>query len=283
MSDKDVVESNSWLSRFCSAFAKTPKNIAQLLTFLRQLHKQQIIDIDSMRMIEGVLQIADMPVSEIMLPRAEIVTIPKDCAVEDMITIAVKSGHSRFPVIGDNKDEVIGILLAKDLLNFFTEEERNNFSIKEILRPAYFIPENKRLNILLNEFRKNRNHIAIIVNEYGGVSGLISIEDVIEQIVGSIEDEYDIADDIYIKEHKDNYFSIKATTPIEEFNKFFNTSFSDEEFDTIGGLVLQGFGHLPKRDEMITIQGLEFKVLRANNRRIQVLQVIIPEKQVNEE
>lgn len=281
MSDEDVVESNSWLSRLGNAFGKTPKNMEQLVTLLRHIHKQQLIDIDSLRMIEGVLQIADMPVSEIMLPRAEIVTIAKDCTLEDMLTIAVKSGHSRFPVIGDNKDEVIGILLAKDLLNFVNEEERKDFAIKDILRPAYFIPENKRLNILLNEFRKNRNHIAIIVDEYGGVSGLVSIEDVIEQIVGNIEDEYDIADDIYIKEHKDNYYSIKATTPIEEFNKFFNTTFSDEEFDTIGGLVLQGFGHLPKRDETITIQGFEFKVLRANNRRIQVLQVFIPEKNEN--
>lgn len=276
MSHDDDTESKTWLSRLSRVFSSTPNNISELLELLQLLLKKHIVDIDSARMIEGVLLIADMPVSEIMLPRAEIITVSKDATLEEILPIAIKSGHSRLPVIGENKDEVIGILLAKDLLPFAIGENKEDFSIKEILRPAYFIPENKPLNLLLNEFRKSKNHIAIIVNEYGGVSGLVSIEDVLEQIVGSIEDEHDIDDDIYIKAHKDHVYSIKATTPIDEFNSFFKTSFSDEEFDTIGGLVLQGFGHLPKRGEITTINDISFKVLRSNNRRIQILQVEMP-------
>jgi magnesium and cobalt transporter len=270
----------SLLERVSSAFAAKPKNRTQLLTLLRQAQQNELLDLDSLRMIEGVMQVAEMSVSEIMIPRAEMVVVPKEATLNEILPIALKSGHSRFPVIGENKDEVIGILLAKDLLNFYLEGNTERFSIKEILRPVVFIPENKRLNILLNEFRKNRNHIAVIVDEYGGVSGLVSIEDVLEQIVGEIEDEHDIDRDVYIRKHKDGYYSIKATTPIEDFNEFFSTNLKDDEFDTIGGLVLQGLGHLPKRGESIMIENIPFKVLRANSRRIQLLQTTLtpPEK-----
>lgn len=270
----------SLLERVSSAFAAKPKNRTQLLTLLRQAQQNQLLDLDSLRMIEGVMQVAEMSVSEIMIPRAEMVVVPKDAMLNEILPIALKSGHSRFPVIGENKDEVIGILLAKDLLNFYLEGNTERFSIKEILRPVVFIPENKRLNILLNEFRKNRNHIAVIVDEYGGVSGLVSIEDVLEQIVGEIEDEHDIDRDVYIRKHKDGYYSIKAITPIEDFNEFFGTNLKDDEYDTIGGLVLQGLGHLPKRGESIMIENIPFKVLRANSRRIQLLQTTLtpPEK-----
>lgn len=278
--EKKGDHSPSIFERVSSAFAAKPKNRAQLLTLLRQAQHSELLDNDSLRMIEGVMQVAEMSVSEIMIPRAEMVVVPKDATLSEILPIAIKSGHSRFPVIGENKDEVVGILLAKDLLNFYLEGNTERFSIKEILRPVVFIPENKRLNILLNEFRKNRNHIAIIVDEYGGVSGLISIEDVLEQIVGEIEDEHDIDRDVYIRKHKDGYYSIKAITPIEDFNEFFQTQLKDDEFDTIGGLVLQGFGHLPKRGESIMIENIPFTVLRANSRRIQLLQTTLtpPEK-----
>lgn len=278
MSEKDTANT-SFLTKIGQMLKGEPKNKEQLLQQLREAQNNGLLDADSLRMIEGVLQVSDMCVSEIMLPRAEIVAINKDATLEEILPIAIKSGHSRFPVIGENKDEVVGILLAKDLLNYHLEET-DRFSIKDILRPAAFIPENKRLGILLNEFRKNRNHIAIVVDEYGGVSGLVTIEDVLEQIVGDIEDETDVDKDVYIRKHKDKHYSIKAITPIEEFNHFFQTQLKDDEFDTIGGLVLQGFGHLPKRGETITIDGIEFKVLRANNRRIQVLQTTLapPEK-----
>ncbi|MBS0289226.1 MAG: CBS domain-containing protein [Proteobacteria bacterium] len=268
-------EKTSWLKGLFKTFSPLPKTREQLTELLRDSQHLGLLDPDSLRMIEGVLQVSEMMVNEIMLPRSEIIVVPKDAPLKEILPIAIKSGHSRFPVIGENKDEVIGILLAKDLLNYSLDEDYEKFSIKEILRPVVFIPENKRLGILLNEFRKNRNHIAIVVDEYGGVTGLVSIEDVLEQIVGDIEDEHDVEKDVYIRKHKDNTFSVKAITPIEDFNQFFGTELLDDEFDTIGGLVLQGFGHLPKRGETITIEDIPFKVLRANNRRIQVLQTTL--------
>jgi magnesium and cobalt transporter len=281
MNDDEVISDNSpsWLKRLGQALGKTPKTQEQLVEFLRDAQNLGVLSPDSLRMIEGVLQISQMCVGEIMLPRSEMVVIHKDASYEEILPIAIKSGHSRFPVIGENKDEVIGILLAKDLLIHPLEEDDERFSLKDILRPAVFVPENKPLGILLNEFRKNRNHIAMVVDEYGGVTGLVSIEDVLEQIVGDIEDEQDIYKDIYIRQHKDTTYSIKATTPIEEFNQYFNTQLKDDEFDTIGGLILKGFGHLPKRGETIKIEGIPFKILRANKRRIQLLQTTLkPDK-----
>ncbi|MBS0287080.1 MAG: CBS domain-containing protein [Proteobacteria bacterium] len=271
MSEDNGAQNPGWLKRLSSALGKQPKTRDELLEFLRD-SSQDLLSPDSLRMMEGVFQISDMMVSEIMLPRAEMVVVQKDASYEELLPIAIKSGHSRIPVIGENKDEVIGILMAKDLLIYSLPDQSERFSLKDILRPAVFVPENKRLGVLLNEFRKNRNHIAIVVDEYGNVSGLVSIEDILEQIVGDIEDEHDIEKDVYIKQHKDNTYSVKALTPIEEFNDFFGTSLKDDEYDTIGGLVLQGFGHLPKRGETITVNDITFKVLRANNRRIQVLQ-----------
>ncbi len=272
MNDDDNSQTNapSWIKRLSSALSKNPKTREELLDLLRDI-QHDLLEPDSLRMIEGVLQVSQMSVSEIMISRAEMIVVQKDSPFDEILPIAVKSGHSRIPVIGENKDEVIGILMVKDLL-LFTLQGPENFSLKEILRPAVFVPENKRLSVLLNEFRKNRNHIAIVVDEYGGVTGLVSIEDILEQIVGDIEDEHDVEKDVYIRQHKDNTYSIKAITPIGEFNTFFGTSLKDDEYDTIGGLVLQGFGHLPKRGETITIEEIPFKVLRANSRRIQVLQ-----------
>lgn len=256
-------------------FNPVPKNSDQFLQLLREVHEQNGLDLDSVRMIEGVLQVGEMRVDEIMISRSEMIVVPKDAEYDEILPIVIKSGHSRFPVIGDSKDEVIGILLAKDLLAHKREEGADKFSLKDILRPTVFVPESKRLNILLHDFRKSRQHIAVVVDEYGGVSGLVTIEDVLEQIVGDIEDEHDIDKDLFIRRHKDNSYSVKATTPIEEFNQFFHTQLPDEEFDTIGGLVLKGFGHLPKRKESIHIEGIPFTVLRANSRRIQLLQTTL--------
>lgn len=264
-----------WLERIRKFLTPIPKNPEAFLNLLRDVYENNTLDLNSLKMIEGVLQVAEMRVDEIMIPRSEMVVVPKDAEFDDILNIVIRSGHSRFPVIGDSKDEVLGILLAKDLLSHKPGDETEKFSLKDILRPTVFVPESKRLNILLHEFRKSRQHIAVVVDEYGGVSGLITIEDVLEQIVGEIEDEHDVDKDLYIRRHKDNSYSVKATTPIEEFNHFFHTHLSDEEFDTIGGLVLKGFGHLPKRKESIHIEGIPFTVLRANNRRIQLLQTTL--------
>lgn len=275
MNENAMPLKKTWLQRVLHIFKKPEaRDPNQLVTLLRNAQQANLLDPDSLRMIEGVLQVAEMSVSEIMISRAEMIVIQKDAALQDILPLVSKSGHSRFPVIGENKDDIIGILLAKDLLSYSddkSEEKNDRFFIKDIIRPAVFVPESKKLNILLHEFRKNRQHVAIVIDEYGGVSGLITIEDVLEQIVGDIEDEHDIDKDIYIRKHKKDYYSIKALTPIAEFNKFFHTHLKEDEFDTIGGLVAKSFGHLPVRGETINVEGIPFTVLRANNRRIQLL------------
>jgi hemolysin (HlyC) family protein len=195
---------------------------------------------------------------------------------EEILPAVIESGHSRFPVIGDDRDQIVGILLAKDLLRYFVEGGRENFDIKECLRPVAFIPESKRLNVLLKEFRISHHHMAIVVDEYGGVSGLVTIEDVLEQIVGDIGDEYDVDEDLDIRREGERQFSVRAQTPIEDFNAYFGTSFSDEEFDTIGGLAMNFLGRLPRRGEAFTLGAHEFKVLRADRRRLDTLRVIAP-------
>ncbi len=263
----------SWLERLGQVLQGELKDRQQLLTVLRDARENNLIDSDAMGMIEGVLEVAEMQVRDIMIPRSQMVVVDRDSKPEEILPVLLKSGHSRFPVIGDNKDEVIGILLAKDMLSFFAGGESRKLNLKEVLRPAVFIPESKRLNVLLNEFRSNRNHIAIVVDEYGGVAGLVTIEDVLEQIVGDIEDEHDIDEDMFILEHSDGHCTVKAITPIEDFNEHFETDFSDEEFDTIGGLVLNALSHMPKRGEQVTLGAFCFKVLRADSRRVYLLQV----------
>ena len=199
-----------------------------------------------------------------------------------MLHAIVESGHSRFPVVGENRDEVAGILLAKDLLRFYAENGQARFDIRECLRPAVFIPESKRLNVLLKEFRANRNHMAVVVDEYGGVSGLITIEDVIEQIVGDIDDEHDIVEDVYIQRESDSRFRVRALTRIEDFNEYFDCELSDEDYDTIGGLILHELGRLPRRGETLAYSGFDFKVLRADRRRIDIVQVL-PSGEISEE
>ncbi len=256
-----------------------PKNREQLITLLRNSERRALLDGDQLAMIEGVLQVSEMRVSEIMVPRTKMVVIQKDLAIEKILEAAIHSGHSRFPVMGDDRNEVVGILLAKDLLPIAVEYHKNSFSqinLKELLRPALFIPESKRLDRLLNEFKNNRNHLAIVVDEYGGVVGCVTIEDVLEQIVGEIEDEHDTNENLAIRAYQNNQYSVKGITPIKEFNAYFKTTLSEEAFDTIGGLIMKEFGHLPKRGESISLEGICFTVLRANRRRIVLFRIETP-------
>jgi len=265
--------SRSWLERLSVALLGEPKDREQLVNLLRDAQQRDLLDPDALGMIEGVLQVSEMQVRDVMVPRAQMVVVERDAGLKDILPVVTESAHSRFPVIGDSRDEIAGVLLAKDLLTYFGPEGEKSFNVRNILRPAVFIPESKRLNILLKEFRASRNHMAIVVDEYGGVAGLVTIEDVLEQIVGEIVDEHDIEEDAYIKKHNDNVFAVKALTPVDEFNSYFSSNFSDEEFDTIGGVVMQRFGRLPRRGEAISIDRFRFKVLSADSRRIHLLQV----------
>ncbi len=269
----DKEQKRSWLERLGQALQGELKDRDQLIGVLQEAQKNAVIDYDALTMIEGVIGVSEMQVRDIMIPRAQMVVVERDADLKVILQTVVESAHSRFPAVGENRDEVIGILLAKDLLPYFLDGEDSRFNLRDILRPAVFIPESKRLNVLLKEFRASRNHIAIVVDEYGGVAGMVTIEDVLEQIVGEIEDEHDVEEDAYIFEHRNEEYTVKAITPIEDFNEHFQTSFSDEEFDTIGGLVMNGFGHMPKRGETLDLGEFHFKVLRASNRQIYLLHV----------
>ena len=260
-----------WLERLGAWLSPEPDNREELVEILHTAYEKNLLDADALSMIEGVLQVSEMQVRDIMIPRAQMDVIDIADAPEAFIPFVIETAHSRFPVIGENKDDVIGILLAKDLLRYYAGEE---FDVRDMLRPAVFIPEAKRLNVLLKEFRMNRNHIALVVDEYGGVSGLVTIEDVLEQIVGEIEDEYDFdeTEDNIIQDRAGSY-RVKAVTEIADFNEVLGTAFSDEDYDTVGGLVVSKFGRLPKRGEVITLDGLKFQVLRADSRRLHTLLV----------
>lgn len=260
------------LERLSALLLREPEDREQLIGLLRSAHDRNLLDSDGLAMIEGVLQVSEMQARDIMVPRSQMDVIDVNEPPDRFIPLVIETAHSRFPVIGDSRDDVIGILLAKDLLRYYAGEEE--FDVRDMLRPAVFIPESKPLNVLLKEFRKNRNHIAIVVDEYGGVAGLITIEDVLEQIVGDIEDEYDFdeAEDNIVQE-KRGIYRVKALTEIADFNTAFGTTFNDEEFDTVGGLVLKRFGRVPKRGEQLQIDTLNFRVLRADSRRIYLLQV----------
>jgi magnesium and cobalt transporter len=261
----------SLLERLSSLLLREPEDRGQLVELLHSAFERRILDGDALSMIEGVLQVSETRVADVMIPRSQMDMIDVEESPERFIPFVIETAHSRFPVWEENRDNVIGILLAKDLLRYYAEEE---FNVREMLRPAVFVPESKRLNVLLKEFRANRNHIAIVVDEYGGVSGLITIEDVIEQIVGDIEDEYDFDEtEDNILADKNGRFRVKAVTEIADFNAHFGTDFSDEDHDTVGGLVLGRFGRLPKRGETVTIGDLVFQVLRADSRKLHSLLV----------
>jgi magnesium and cobalt transporter len=260
------------LERLSAFLIREPEDREELLTLLHGAFEHKLLDADALSIIEGALQVSEMTVRDIMIPRAQMDVVSIDDEPSQFIPFVMETRHSRFPVVGENKDDVVGILLAKELLNYYTNPE--SFNLRDTLRPAVFVPESKRLNVLLRDFRANRNHIAIVVDEYGGVSGLVTIEDVLEQIVGDIEDEYDFdeAEDNIIPESGGRY-RVKAQTEIADFNETLGAQFSDEEFHTIGGLVVQAFGRLPKRGESTTIDYFRVKVVRADSRRIYTLQV----------
>ncbi|PAV26210.1 Mg2+/Co2+ transporter CorC [Tamilnaduibacter salinus] len=263
----------SWLERLSQAFSSDPESLADVLEVLRDAESQNIIDADAMSIIEGAMQVTDMRADEIMIPRSQMVTVKSSSDPKDFLPEIVESAHSRFPVIGDSQDDVVGVLLAKDLLPLAVNNELNWSRIRETLRPPTFVPESKRLNQLLKEFKETRNHMAIVVDEYGGTAGLITIEDVLEQIVGEIEDEHDVDEEAHIKSRADGSFAVKAQAPVDDFNQFFNTDIDEEEFDTIGGVVLREFGHLPRRGETISFSGFTFTILNADNRVIRLIQV----------
>jgi len=259
-------EKPSLLERLSHFLLREPEDREQLVELLHGAYENSLMDSDSLAMIEGVLQVSEMQVRDIMIPRSQMDVIDITDPPEKFIPHCIETAHSRFPVIEDNKNDVIGILLAKDLLRYYAGED---FDVRDMLRPAIFIPEAKRLNVLLKEFRSNRNHIAIVVDEYGGVAGMVTIEDVLEQIVGDIEDEYDYdEDEDNIIQHADGQYRVKALTEISDFNDIVGTALSDGEFSTIGGLVVNKFGHLPKRNDEISFDGLHVKVLRADSRRL---------------
>lgn len=272
----------SFFGRISNALLREPRDREELTGIMRQAQQRNLLDADALSMIEGVLDVSQMQVRDIMIPRTQMVVVNLEDDVTKFIPVVIESAHSRFPVIGDNRDEVIGVLLAKDLLAYFAQGDVGKFNIRDYLRPAVFIPESKRLNVLLRDFRTNRNHMAIVVDEYGGVAGLVTIEDVLEQIVGDIEDEHDLEEDTYIIKHSDSRYTAKAITPIEEFNEIFEENFSTDEFDTIGGLLTNQFGRLPKRGEATTIGRFHFKVLRADSRRIYLLQLTVSSKESEE-
>ncbi|MFO1308463.1 MAG: transporter associated domain-containing protein [Burkholderiales bacterium] len=267
----------SLLERLSAFLTREPEDRGELLDLLRGAFERRLLDADALSMIEGVLQVSEMTVRDVMIPRSQMDCVSIDDEPEAFIPLVLETRHSRFPVIGESKDDVVGILLAKELLNYYRNP--GSFSLRDTLRPAVFIPESKRLNVLLREFRTNRNHIAIVVDEYGGVSGLVTIEDVLEQIVGDIEDEYDFdeTEDNIIAEGGGR-FRVKAQTEVGDFNSRFGSRLSDETVDTVGGLVVHAFGRLPKRGETVTIGDWRFRIVRADSRRIHTLQAerIVP-------
>ncbi|MFM1911887.1 MAG: putative protein involved in divalent ion export [Pseudomonadota bacterium] len=272
-------EKPNWLERLSHFLLREPDDREQLVELLHASFEKSLLDADALAMIEGVLQVSETQVRDVMIPRSQMDVIDITQTPDEFIPFVIETAHSRFPVIDDDKNDIIGILLAKDLLRYYAGED---FDVRDMLRPAVFIPESKRLNVLLKEFRSNRNHIAIVVDEYGGVAGMITIEDVLEQIVGDIEDEYDFdeTEDNIIRDTQGRY-RVKALTEIADFNEVLGTEFSDEEFSTIGGLVVSQFGHLPKRGESITFNNLKFTALRADSRRLH--SVLIEEIKTAEE
>lgn len=276
MSDDNAGPSSSqksWFERLSQALSGEPKDREDLLELLRDTHKRGLVDAEGLAMIEGVLHVSELQARDIMIPRSQVAVLSKDDAIAGMLPTIIPTGFSRFPVTGETRDDIIGILLAKDLLRYFGAEAEKQFDMREILRPALFIPESKRLDNLLKMFQESRNHMAVVVDEYGGMAGIVTMEDVIEQIIGDVGDEHDLDEDTYILPHDHGHSIVKALTPIEDFNEHFGTDFSDDEFDTVGGLVANRFGHVPRRGESINIGELRFQVIRADNRRIHLLMV----------
>jgi magnesium and cobalt transporter len=263
----------SWINRFAVLFSSEPRNRKDLQDVLAVAVENEIIDRDARSIMEGAMEVSDMQARDIMIPRTQMEVIKAECSLAEILPQIVNTAHSRYPVVGESLDDVCGILLVKDLLPQILNKDQSEFKIRELLRPTVVVPESKRLNVLLREFRENRNHMAIVIDEYGGVAGLVTIEDVLEEIVGDIEDETDTEDDHFIRKISENDYFIKALTPIEDFNEYFGSQFSDDDFDTIGGLVIQALGHMPARNETATIDRFEFQVINADQRKIHSLRM----------
>ncbi|MFU8784775.1 CNNM family magnesium/cobalt transport protein CorC [Aliidiomarina sp.] len=267
----------TWAQKLLQAFNGEPTSREELVDMIQDAEYRDLIDLDTKEMIEGVLDVAELKVRDIMIPRSQMVTIDKNQSVEEFLPTVIQTQHSRYPVVSDNKDHIEGILLAKDLLSFGFNLVDEPFSLDQVMRPAVIVPESKRVDALLKEFRSKRYHMAIVVDEYGGVSGLVTIEDILEEIVGEIEDETDDDDSSSdIRRINNSRFMVKALTPIEDFNDYFHTEFADDEYDTIGGLVAHSFGHVPEIGESVMIGNFTFKVTAADRRRIQQVQVSLP-------
>ena len=275
---KDLNATGRWLKKIAQGFVGEPQDRTELVALLRQASQRGLVDADALSMLEGVLEVGDLQVRDIMIPRAQMVFVRRDDPFAKLLPVVVESGHSRFPVMDEDRDDIVGILLAKDLLRLYSNDVRERFDIREYMRPVVFVPESKRLNVLLKDFRRNRNHMALVVDEYGGVSGLVTIEDVIEQIVGEIDDEFDVEDDHNIRKEAERQFTVRGVTRIDEFNEYFSAHLSEEEgFDTVAGLLMKEFGRLPRRGDAATIDGFEFRVTRADRRRIDALRVVPPQ------
>lgn len=277
--DSEHSRSGNWLRQIGMSLAGPPRDRDELVEVLRAAHAHELLDSDALWMIQGVLSTSELQVRDIMIPRSQMVVVDSDASADELLPIAIESGHSRFPVIGGSRDEVVGILLAKDLLRLArADTDPATFELDSMLRQAFYVPESKRVNVLLKEVRASRNHMAVVVDEYGGVSGLVTIEDALEQIVGDIDDEYDQAEGAHILRQEKNRFQVRSLTPVDEFNRYFSAEFSDDDFDTIGGLVMHAFGHMPRRGESTTIDRFQFNVQRADSRRIHLFQMtVLPE------
>lgn len=263
----------TWRDWVADLFSGEPADRSELLEVLRDASDRMILDGEALNIIFGALQVSDMHARDVMVPRSQLVSVKADVPLPTLLVQIIESQHSRFPVIGDDLDDIKGILHAKDLLPLLLREDRDGFDLKDCIRPAAIIPESKRLNILLQEFRQTRNHMAVVIDEYGHVSGVVTIEDVLEQIVGEIEDEYDVDDDSFIKELDTGCYTVKAVTTVEDFNEYFHANFDEDASDTIGGVVLRKFGRLPKRGEKVSVDRFDFQVLHADSRRIRLLQL----------
>jgi magnesium and cobalt transporter len=273
---KDLNATGRWLKKLTQSLSGEPQDRAELVQQLRDAGERGLLDTDALTMLEGVLEVSDLQVRDIMVPRVQMVFVRRDDPPARILPAVIESGHSRFPVMDEDRDDIVGILLAKDLLRLCIGESRERFDIREYMRPAVFVPESKRLNVLLKEFRRNRNHMALVVDEYGGVSGLVTIEDVIEQIIGEIDDEFDVEDDQNIRKEGERQFAVRGVTRLEEFNEYFGAQLASEEFDTVAGVVMKQLGRLPRRGEAVTIDGFEFRVIRGDRRRIDGLRVTSP-------
>mgnify|MGYP000941520970 CR=1 FL=1 len=273
----------TWLGRIAQMLQGEPQNREELVEVIADAQERDLIDPETKDMIEGVLGVSELKVRDIMIPRSQMVTLEVDTPLEELLPVMVDSTHSRFPVVCEDKDHVEGILLAKDLLPLIINKDEQLPSLREYLRPAVVVPESKRVDTLLNEFRQQRYHMAIVIDEYGGVSGLVTIEDILEIIVGEIEDEHDESEDLQdIRQVAKHVYAVQALTEVDDFNEYFKTGYSTSDADTIGGIVLHAFGHMPSRGETIEVEGLQFKVTNADNRRILQLQVTIPKADDND-